>query len=75
MFENFKDIVELAKAGWTLKDIKEVKELLSTSPTVDKDAAPEDLKKEAENKSVEKLPTEKKKEDPIDELKKLVKED
>ena len=74
--EGLKDVIALSKQGWTLSDIKEVCELLATSPSVDKDAAPAELKKEAENKVIEELPKPAdKKEDPIDALKDLIKED
>lgn len=37
------DLVSLAKAGWTPHQVKEVLEMIETSPKV-KEAAPEDLK-------------------------------
>lgn len=74
--ETIKDIITLSKMGWSLQDIKEVSELLATSPTVNKDAAPEELKEEAKNKVIEELPTEnKQEEDPMTTLKNLAKED
>ena len=72
--ETLKDVITLSRQGWTLQDIKEVCELLSTSPTVNQEAAPEELKEEVENKVIEELPTTPK-EDPIDAIKNLVKED
>lgn len=39
----FSDVIALAKAGWSLKDIKEALELTETSPDV-KDTDPEALK-------------------------------
>lgn len=73
--ESLKDIITLSKQGWTLQDIKEVCELLATSPTVDKDAAPEELKEEAKNKTIEELPAAPVEEDPMETLKKLAKEE
>lgn len=39
----FQDIIAFAKAGWTLKDVKEALELTETSPDV-KETDPETLK-------------------------------
>lgn len=73
------DLVTLASAGWTPKQVKEVIELISTSESVNPEAAPEELKKEAEIKTLEKLPeveeTKHTEEDPIEALKKLISED
>lgn len=46
------DLVTLAKSGWTPHQVKEVLEMIETSPKV-QEAAPEDLKKEAEIKPEE----------------------
>lgn len=71
------DLVTLAQAGWTPKQVKEVLEMLSTSPTADQEAAPEKLKEEADIKAVDELPKveEQPKEDPIEGLRNLIKED
>lgn len=71
------DLVTLAKAGWTPKQVKEVYEMVSTSPTVDKEAAPEKLKEEVEIKEVEELPKPEKpvEDDSIETLKKLLMEE
>lgn len=71
--ESLKDIITLSKQGWTLQDIKEVCEMIETSPAKS-ESAPEDLKKEVEIKAVEELPKTPE-EDPIETLKSLVKED
>lgn len=70
------DLVSLAKAGWTPHQVKEVLEMLETSPKV-KEAAPEDLKEPESIKEPEPQPEEKKPEDtdPIEDLKKLLTED
>ena len=70
--ENLKDVIQLSKAGWTLQDIKEVCEMLSTQPEVKSESNPEELKAAADKKSVEELPATPE-EDPIDTLKSLVK--
>lgn len=70
------DLVSLAKAGWTPKQVKEVYEMISTAPAAPKDAAPEELKAAAEIKAVEELPkAEPSTEDPMETLKKLIQED
>ena len=48
----FEDIVTLAKSGWTPKQVKEVLEMLETSPQV-KDADAKDLDKKAEERKEE----------------------
>lgn len=66
------DLVSLAKAGWTPKQVKEVLEMIETSPKV-KEAAPEQIKEEVK---IDPKPEEKpEEEDPIDTLKNLLKED
>lgn len=72
--ESLKDVIQLSKQGWTLSDIKEVCEMLSTQPEQKSDATPEELKAAADKKAVEELPTTPE-EDPIESLKNLVKED
>lgn len=71
------DLVSLAKAGWTPHQVKEVLEMIETSPKV-KEAAPEDLKpveiKEDPAPVVEEakpIPTE---ESDLESLKKLLEE-
>lgn len=43
----FSDIVDLAKSGWSLKDVKEALELAETSPTV-QEKDPTELKLNSE---------------------------
>lgn len=71
-FEKISDLATLIKAGMSIKDIKAYAEVIETSPNLPKDAGIEEVKAEAEKKSVETLPTEKKKEDPIEQLKNLI---
>lgn len=66
-------IKALTKAGMSYKDIKVYAEVLETSPNLPEDAGLEDVKKEAEVTSTEATPT--KEEDPIENLKNLIKED
>ena len=69
------DLVSLAKAGWTPKQVKEVLEMIETSPKV-KEAAPEDLKQEVKiDPQPEKKEEEKENEDPIEVLKNILKEE
>lgn len=70
------DLVSLAKAGWTPKQVKEVYELISTAPEAPKEAAPEELKAAAEIKAVEELPKEAPSaDDPMEAIRKLIQED
>ena len=59
----FEDIVTLAKSGWTPKQVKEVLEMLETSPQV-KDADAKDLDKKAEERKEEVVGGDKKEEKP-----------
>lgn len=69
----FEDIVTLAKSGWTPKQVKEVLEMLETSPQV-KDADAKDLEKKAEERKEEVDGGDKKEEKP-DENKDVSEED
>lgn len=69
----FEDIVTLAKSGWTPKQVKEVLEMLETSPQV-KDADAKDLDKKAEERKEEVDGGDKKEEKP-DENKDVSEED
>lgn len=70
------DLVSLAKAGWTPHQVKEVLEMIETSPKV-QEAAPEDLKpveiKEEPKVEEPTVPTEA--DDALETLKKLISED
>lgn len=70
----FDDIVALAKAGYSPKQVKELLEMVETSPQI-KDANPDDVVN-VDTKKVEPNPEPKKdeEEDPIDALKKLLNE-
>lgn len=68
-------IKALTKAGMSYKDIKVYAEVLETSPNLPEDAGLEDVKKEAEKTSIDALPENKQEEDPIQNLKNLIKED
>ena len=70
----FDDIVALAKAGYSPKQVKELLEMVETSPQI-KDANPDDVVN-VDTKKVEPTPEPKKdeEEDPIDALKKLLNE-
>lgn len=71
----FQDIVALAKAGWTPKQIKEILEMVETSPKV-QETKVEDLdKKEPEVKKTEPEEVKDETEDPIEIFKNLLKED
>lgn len=59
----FEDIVTLAKSGWTPKQVKEVLEMLETSPQV-KDADAKDLDKKQEERKEEVDNGDKKEEQP-----------
>ena len=75
-FGKISDLATLVKAGMSLDQIKTYAEVIETAPDLPKDAALEDIKKAAEIKSVEELPkSEEPKNDPIETLKNLVKED
>lgn len=69
----FEDIVTLAKSGWTPKQVKEVLEMLETSPQV-KDADAKDLDKKKEERKEEVDDGDKKEEKP-DENKDVSEED
>lgn len=74
------DLVSLAKAGWTPHQVKEVLEMLETSPKV-QEAAPEDLKpvEIKEEPKVESEPVgiikDSADDDALETLKKLISED
>lgn len=59
----FEDIVTLAKSGWTPKQVKEVLEMLETSPKV-QDADAKDLDKKQEERKEEVVGGDKKEEKP-----------
>ena len=63
----FSDIIVLAKAGYSPKDVKELLELCETDPNTKEKEVPEEVKKEAEAKVEEKEPE-------LDAFEKLVKE-
>lgn len=69
------DLVSLAKAGWTPHQVKEVLEMIETSPAV-KEAAPEQLKDVEINKQPAPVetPAAKVDDDPMEALKKLLNE-
>ena len=62
----FSDIITLAKAGYSPKDVKELLELCETDPNTKEKEVPEEVKKEAETKE--------EKEPELDAFEKLVKE-
>lgn len=62
----------LTKAGMSYNDIKLYAEVLETSPNLPEDAGLEDVKKEVEKTTVE---TQQEEENPIENLKKLLKEE
>ena len=66
----FQDIVALAKAGWTPKQIKEVLEAIETSPKVKEATKEEVLDKKEEPKEQPKV--EEKAEEPKDDLQALI---
>lgn len=66
------DLVSLAKAGWTPKQVKEVLEMIETSPKI-KEAEPEQLKEEVKEEIKEE--PKKEEEDPIEVLKNILKEE
>lgn len=68
------DLVSLAKAGWTPHQVKEVLEMIETSPKV-QEAAPEDLKQPESIKEPEPAPAPVAEEDPIETLKNLLTEE
>ena len=70
-FDKISNLATLIKAGMSIKDIQAYAEVIETSPNLPKDAGLEDVKAEAEKKSVETLPTESK-EDPVEQLKKMI---
>lgn len=76
----FQDIVALAKAGWTPKQIKEVLEAIETSPKV-KEATKEEVLDKKEEKQQEpevkksEADTKTETDDPIAELVKILKEE
>ena len=76
-FQKISDVATLLRAGMTVADIKAYAEVIETAPDLPKDPTLEDVKAAAEIKAVEQLPKadEKKKVDPIEQLKSLVKED
>lgn len=71
-FDKIDNLATLFRAGMSLKEILAYAEVIETSPNLPKDAGIEEVKEEADKKSVETLPTEKKKEDPIEQLKNLI---
>lgn len=73
---NLSDIVALAKAGYTPKQVKELLEMVETSPAV-KDAKLEDAvdKSKEEPKEQPKAETPKANDDPIQTLINILKED
>ncbi len=75
-FQKIADVATLLRSGMKIEDIKQFAEVIETAPDLPKDAALEDIKKAAEIKSVDELPKpEEQKQDPIETLKNLVKED
>lgn len=76
-FDKIAAVNSLLKAGLSWDEIKNLAETKETSPDLKEDAALEDVKAEANKTSVETLPTEpeKKKEDPIESLRNLIKEE
>jgi len=76
-FDKIAAVNSLLKAGLSWDEIKNLAETKETSPDLKEDAALDDIKAEANKTSVETLPTEteKKKEDPIESLRNLIKEE
>ena len=73
-FEKVNAVRDIIMAGLSWDEIKDLAETKETSPNLKEDAALEDIKAEANKTSVETLPTDKK-EDPIESLRNLIKED
>lgn len=74
----FQDIVTLAKAGWTPKQIKEVLEMVETSPKVQETKVEEvdtKLQDKTEVKTPEVEPKAEAEEDPLALFSKLLKEE
>lgn len=74
----FQDIVALAKAGWTPKQIKEILEMVETSPKVQETKAEEvdkQLQDKTEDKKPEVEPKAESEEDPVAIFAKLLKEE
>lgn len=76
-FDKIGNLATLIKAGMSINDIKAYAEVIETSPNIDENAALEDIKAEAEIKSVDELPvsTDTEQKDTIQTLKDLIKED
>lgn len=73
--EQASDIASLVKSGLTMEEIKLYSEVIETAPDLKENAALEDVKAAAEIKAVEELPKAfEQDEDPIAQLKNLVKE-
>lgn len=73
-FSKISDIATLIKAGISLSDIKQLAEVIETSPDLPENPTIEDVKEAAEKDSFElpKEPEDKKSEDPIAVLRNLV---
>lgn len=73
-FSKISDIATLIKAGISLSDIKQLAEVIETSPDLPENPTIEDVKEAAEKDSFElpKEPEDKKPEDPIAVLRNLV---
>lgn len=68
----FQDIVALAKAGWTPKQIKEVLEAIETSPKVKEATKEEVLDKKEEPKEQTKVDAKNESAEPKDDLQALI---
>lgn len=75
-FDKIGALATLVKAGMSIEDIKKYAEVVETSPDLPKDAALEDIKEQAEIKDFEApKPKEEPKEDPVQTIANLLKEE